>query len=62
MAKYEGNQRERERDRSYRAVVRWAVEMQRLEGLLEVSDEHGVSVPAPVLSVGGLSSMKATRD
>ena len=48
MAKYEGNQRERERERerSYRAVVRWAVEMQRLDGLLEVSDEHGVSVPA----------------
>ena len=34
------------KERSYRAVVRWAVEMQRLDGLLEVSDEHGASVPA----------------
>ena len=40
--------RESERERSYRAVVRWAVEMQRLDGLLEVSDEHGASVPIVV--------------
>ena len=49
--------------------------MQRLDGLLEVSDEHGLSVPVyhlyqcnqctsvlSVLPVGGLSSMLAARE
>ena len=46
-------------DRSYRAVVRQAMEMQRVDGLLEVSGKHGHVYSRPMCTICATCTMFA---